>query len=478
MPYGGFTKPQVLNTIVSKNLTTGKEYLVRDAFELTTLENRAGSNHGHIPDELSRLIKKYSFSKDGKTLRVYLGTQRTPIKRFRWVGSRANRRKQYYIEYVDRHIYTTVPKPNYTYRAAKSATNHVQILRPNPLTYQLENYRYPSNHVIYGRRNTPHAAYVVNFDGGLYGNMEEGDFQSNMNYIQPFNMVDWNPTGTQLNNCVDDATRRLYEKVASRFPDVGTMLGESKETLGMIRTLLNEGVDLITDLIKKDKKRLLGRLKTPATSLSNAWLTYVYGLKPLVSDLQSLQSLPNQWGLRTYTTKSTYEARQSAQVEAGLSSWDSTVTGRLDVRMGVIMSADLSGTQSAAAMNLFNPIGIGYQLIPFSFMVDWIYDMGGFLNSQSALQFGFLYGWKTVTVNKQWQSYQSTGVQKPNYSLNVIDGWLLYQKDSVSCSRVVLNQNSFPEMPAPKLDLSSMNSIRGINALSILVQRHNAFSKL
>jgi hypothetical protein len=481
MSYGNIKKPDRLNTTWSRDQLNNTEHYPTWQWDVTSIEFRGGSNHVHDSKTDKRLpFQKFSFSKDGKTVRIYMGNQRTPIRRYRWVGPRGNRRKEYYILHVDRHIYQTIPFSELTYRSAHHSKDLLLMLKPNPLTYQATFTDYPEFARFTGYRKgiTPVESYLVIGSGLVDGSMDQGRSQSDLSSRLPFTAADYNPPSQVWSDLKYKARQGLYEKVASRFPDVGTMVGESKETLSMLRKLANQGASLVSDLIRKDRKRLMGRLNMPVQKISSAWLTYVYGIKPLISDLESLQELPNQFGIRTYTKKATSEGKITIPFQnGGLSAWRSDFSYKLEVRTGVIMSADLSKVRKAAAMNLFNPIGVGYQLIPFSFMVDWIYDLGGYLNSESALQYGFLYGWETTTTRKIWHDYQSIGfAPRPDYWVETLTPPLFFKREWINVDRKIFSLANFPAMPTPKVDLSSLNEIKGLNALAILVQRHKAFS--
>jgi len=444
---------------------------------------RTGGNHTHDNATVPG-YERYSFSKDGKTVRIHVGPQAIPVRRFRWVGPRHNRRKQYYIVHIIKQQFITVPRPNYSYRSATLPKGMKGILQPNPLnTRWSDEISFEARQFSFVFKNPSIGSSLLvetSANRALRGKFVD-NYDADFSQREPFTVINYDVTSSMRSYVENAALRGLYERVASRFPDVGTMVGESKESLRMLRDLANAGADFLGDLLKRDKARLLGRLKAPADFASKAWLTYIYGITPLINDVVSLSELPNQYGIRTYTKKESFSMPMYpyGPVADKMSEWISNFEYRFDVRYGVIMSADLKGSQRYAAMNLTNPIGVGYQLIPFSFMLDWFYDLGGFLNSQSALQYGFLYGWKTVTINKTWIDFQSNNPNSPSsvYRLPESLNNLPYRKTLGSCVRTVLSKNQFPMMPTPKLELVQSNPIRGLNVLAIAVQMHKDIKK-
>lgn len=473
MPYGTFSQPDTVRVVYSdNNQDAAPAVLVNTGTQISRTEVRTGSKKQPGPNNTS-FFRKYSFSKDGKTVRVYLGSQSVPVRRYRWAGSRKNRYKQYYIAYVEKHIYQDIPKPQYSYRnMSLNKSNLVTLLQPNSLEYEIDQRTYPLPRYVYTPVEPGNKTFTLDLYQGLRGRMDPAVASSNMNSMLPFTIWTWSGSSAESTRLKNEALRTLYERVSSRFPDVGTMIGESKESVNMLRLLASEGCDLVADLLLKDKKRLAGRLKAPADFASKAWLTYFYGIKPLISDVASLQDLPNQYGIRTYKATKRFYSPMQQRVSglSGLAKIRSDSSYSIDVTYGVIMSADLRGGQRFGAMNLLNPIGVGYNLIPFSFMVDWFYDLGSFLNNQSALQYGFLYGWETVVSKSTTLEFVGAGNPVSGWSLPV--GMVLpFRREWCRVDRKVFSKTQFPALPTPKADLLQDSSIRGLNALAIAVQR-------
>lgn len=481
MPYGNFSKPKTYVSTTSTNRTTGSGGISYSSNLISCNETRAGSNHapahgGH----LATLQERYSFSPDGRSIRMRIGEQVIPVRRYKWVnGPNGSRYKSYYMTSITKQVFVSIPKPTYTFRNANLNRQLLGLLRPNPLDYKIDERTYPDLVITSGYDSRDKHSFSVSSNGVLRGNMASGAAQSSMGQRDFFSTLDYLPTSSQINSLSNSALTGLYEKVANRFPDVGTMAGESKETLGMLRTLLNEGVDFAIDLIKKDKARLLGRLKAPVDFASNAWLTYVYGVKPAFNDYQSLIKLPNERGIRQYSKSSKYEIPWvSADTPNGLTHLVANFRAAIQVKYGVYMSADLKTQQKLSAMNLFNVVGVGYNIIPFSFMLDWFINIGQYLNSESALQYGFLYGWKTTYYTREWSCYQQPSSTNSRYSVGGSGLILHAHRRTVEVERKPLIKQEFPSMPTPKFALDGLSSMKGVNTLAILVQRHKAFKQL
>lgn len=488
MPYGSLNHERIQMTVCSNSSNWSNEYISHLRTFVDKEESRTGNNHSGTYNANREYLSMLRFTKDGKSIRVLLGTQVVPVRRYRWVGSGRNRQRQFYITYIEKRIWQDVPRAEYSYRLSPgSFEGKYRLLKPNNLTYKARQEDFQNYSTCRGRGSNldPQRNYVCEAFGGFYaGNMDQSAWNASSSTFNsgklPFTNVDWTPSPYEISLLAEPCLRELYEKVASRFPDVGTMIGESKETVGMIRNLLNKGVGLIKDLLLKDKKRLLGRLKTiDPQAISRAWLTYVYGITPLISDYNSLMEFASETGIRTYTvSKTSANPLTPYQVDVGMSSFVDNFRYDLTVKYGVIMSADLKNDQIQGALNITNNLGVGYNLIPFSFMVDWLYDIGSYLNNRTALQYGYLHGWRTITWHKHWISFQSPrGAPVNGYSYANPGFYTGQQKREVFCQRVYLPLSDFPSLPAPKFSWE-VSSIRGLNAVAILVANHKAFAGL
>jgi len=141
---------------------------------------------------------------------------------------------------------------------------------------------------------------------------------------------------------------------------------------------------------------------------SKRWLEYQYGWKPLVNSVYgSFDALMHR---RLYSYMHvTGKARRFVWSENkfsdtwGPGSRESVFTaGRY--RYKIVANYELKNTvkQQLSGYTSLNPVSIAWELMPYSFVVDWFYDIGGYLrNLESALLFnsGFVnaytvYGYK------------------------------------------------------------------------------------
>lgn len=143
--------------------------------------------------------------------------------------------------------------------------------------------------------------------------------------------------------------------------------------------------------------------------LSDSWLEYIYGWMPLLS---SAYELAGQMGniakpgptmqvfkgsSRIQETKTKEEFHTFAGTSHKVSVTHNTLYGS---KIYLLMKmSDSDKARHVATYTSLNPANIAWELIPFSFVVDWFYDIGSYLRScETALMYNsrFHSGWKST----------------------------------------------------------------------------------
>lgn len=125
-----------------------------------------------------------------------------------------------------------------------------------------------------------------------------------------------------------------------------------------------------------------------STKASNAWLEYQYALMPLIYDIYgALELLKN--GLRDTHLLFSVTRTISASVDPGkfaYCSYRKTMGGSVKQSARAVYTGQLvPGLLSAAAeLGLLNPALVIWELVPFSFVIDWILPIGRVLESATA----------------------------------------------------------------------------------------------
>lgn len=193
-------------------------------------------------------------------------------------------------------------------------------------------------------------------------------------------------------------------------------LAEANQSIVMIATRVNQLRDAVRALKRNDFHTLASLFKFDkkhkvfghGKDLSKIWLELHFGWVPLLHDISdaidSLQApLPRARIRAKAQAKDTYiEGSPLAY-----NSWARSTDVLVGYTMGAEVSVENPNLYLANQMGFVNPLSVAWELIPFSFLVDWFVPVSNFLNS-----FTDLYGVSVLNPfttkfvrTSGWESY-------------------------------------------------------------------------
>lgn len=191
---------------------------------------------------------------------------------------------------------------------------------------------------------------------------------------------------------------KLVDKLRTEPASLGTALAEWSESLEMVthrasqlyrgyrhlrrgqfRAFLNTfGIGP-----KRKHRNLIRNSLSQAPSL---WLEYSFGWKPAVQDIydacNSLQQ-PVPGGSASGSGAEEYSYR--FKTGSGVTLHTYHYNGVAHVKQGARFYIDSPNLYALQQLGVANPVSIAWELVPFSFMVDWVFDIGSFLGGFSDL---------------------------------------------------------------------------------------------
>lgn len=181
---------------------------------------------------------------------------------------------------------------------------------------------------------------------------------------------------TEAARCRSRVAAALFDKVQSSY-DPMTELAEFKQLVSFVRGLLEKLTDILG--IIKRKEYL-------SWSLADLWLAFRYALMPIVYSIGDIQRLVDQIGRRqeffVFRTGETISSSRPASIPEGLSCYqEGTIEIRGVCRRRLSLRGELRGLQILLDRCSFNPIKTGWELVPFSFVIDWFLNLGSWLTS-------------------------------------------------------------------------------------------------
>jgi hypothetical protein len=228
--------------------------------------------------------------------------------------------------------------------------------------------------------------------------------------------------GDTVSSLADErATRRLAGKANKMSINLGIAFAERKQTALLIESTARRPYHAALAL----KRGRLGDLyaalgisshvpsarefrnmeRTPASKrISNYWLEYNFGWKPLLSDVYGACEL-----LADHAVGHSYHGQiaASASVKStrgfsfqGGSSFNGKLIEDGRIRYVAYYRLDDLSRFALASTGVANPLSVAWEILPYSFVVDWFLPVSGYLKTLQAFD-GFTY--VKGTKSKLWK---------------------------------------------------------------------------
>lgn len=185
-----------------------------------------------------------------------------------------------------------------------------------------------------------------------------------------------------------------FPKTISMLSDTAVSLGKAFRSLkrfdprGFIEALGQSGRSsrkITRDFNQLKRSKVLGEDVAPSK-----WLEYKYGWTPMLADLYNLADA-TQKGWSESAPIIAIRGSGSSTLERVLTRDDtyykyaSHQWARASVRHTHHFELYSNGMRNLSALGLTNPLTLAWELLPYSFVVDWFIPIGDFINAQSAL---------------------------------------------------------------------------------------------
>lgn len=271
----------------------------------------------------------------------------------------------------------------------------------------------------------------------------------------------------QVSSPYNDALEQFYSRIKGSDLNLAVDVAERRQLYRMLSDLY-----LSTRRIKKTIRRIAqGKL----AFVGNSWLAYQYGIRPTISTAYGLL----KWSYRNAQRKVSVSAR-STKVSEGQGivpvygeNW--VVKSKRSSR--VLIKAQFSiGDETlfnASRLTSLNPLAIAWELVPYSFVVDWFLDVGSYLQSFEA---SFLNG---ISFHSGFRTDTYLHESSCEFSKHVDDvsaGYLSRMSQTInrrggfryaSLTRTKLSSLPRPDLPTIEVNLGSQ---RLLSAAALLRQ--------
>lgn len=213
------------------------------------------------------------------------------------------------------------------------------------------------------------------------------------------------------------ATTKVLGEIKDMKTNVAQMIAEREQTMSLIASTAIRFAKMYTSVKRGDIKGAIGAAGMSysrgkrrshrggaAKLASQYWLELQYGWKPLLSDIYGLAETAGQrkaGDLRADAKSAVSKTVEYSNVVPGIQdTFYETVRGIYTVKYKLFYGTPNINTHLAAQLGLTNPALLAWELLPYSFVVDWFLPIGGWINTLDATTgLDFIKGSKTVVYN-------------------------------------------------------------------------------
>lgn len=266
------------------------------------------------------------------------------------------------------------------------------------------------------------------------------------------------------------ALAQLNEKLRGNL-DLSINLFQAKQLLTS-----GEKVFRLTKTLRDSFYEIVKR-RGPVKELASLYLEWIYGIKPVLQDMFSLYDQlykkgESDEGLIHFRGRGKYVSRSSFGYLLNImrsSDFDAAVTFDCDLshrgQLDVYFSPIQSDLQKLSHYTSLNPIAWLYEMTPYSFVLDWFYDFGGYLrNLETVLlhRTRFVYGCYTQTVLETTTLRENT-VRSGTFEFSGGTGSHVYKWYDRSVATAL-------DVPKPPSWRPSLGATRMLNSAALLAQ--------
>lgn len=214
-----------------------------------------------------------------------------------------------------------------------------------------------------------------------------------------------NPVVLGVAEIPTDMRNESVTKCLNELANQKVNIGENLATAGQTARMFSNKADGLAGLLKAARNdpripnryweksfRQLGR-EGVGNRIARLYLEYVYGFKPLMEDCYVLSQMLKEQANKTLLLSAKGTARRSIEVGQGplkTSSYSDIrrerglADARVRTKLYGRISDEWEGLRALNQMGLLNPFALQWELVPFSFVVDWILPIGPVLNAFAA----------------------------------------------------------------------------------------------
>lgn len=286
---------------------------------------------------------------------------------------------------------------------------------------------------------------------------------------------------------VAEAITKAHAGVTQGNAALAVTIAERRKTLSMIETRVTQLRDIARAIRNRDSKSLLRltgtgagnkrfakRMQNKTVKTSQLWLEYRYGWTPLVMDVNGLIKALQSGKYPRYTSRGYAAKSASTKNDWTESSWGNgnggqpwsmsdATTESVSARAYVLYTIS-DEFLKANRLGLADPLGSAWELVPWSFVVDWFVNVGDWLQSITP-KVGVSVLASGCTLTKEYLGTR-TLVEALNYGPFEISGMNGLNQSVYGLNKSRTTNPSIPSLPTFTVHL---NTKRAVDAIALAI---------
>lgn len=289
--------------------------------------------------------------------------------------------------------------------------------------------------------------------------------------------------GSHDSKLADRALVKARLKMKNSDVNLGVAFAERNATARLLGDTATRIAKAVRQLRRGNVRRAAdelggGRRQTKGKTTLERWLELQYGWRPLLDDVYgSADALSKRTGSDwRVTAKARVQEPITARkrYENILSSVDCEATGwdKAFVRIDAYPQNDVF--LALSQLGITNPALVAWELVPFSFVLDWMLPIGDYLDSLDAM-LGYGESWTSISQFKRVKWYSNVGASPHNYPSGsytyITTGSFEGECDQLYLKRTASKGVPLPTMPRFKDPRSLTHMANGLSLLALAFGR-------
>lgn len=225
----------------------------------------------------------------------------------------------------------------------------------------------------------------------------------------------------KLRSQVKDSDINLAQSFAERKQTVNMFADYGKRVIKAYSSLRKGNVNGVFNALlgtgNRPPKGWKRTIRDTTGVASDSWLAYQYGIRPLISDLNGAVKEYYKVRavapiIRTFRTNASNDARAGGTTSGlnppSMSSTNAYQSARIKCYVEFEDSAQ-AWDQSADRLGLTDPVLLAWELIPYSFVIDWFVNVGEFLSASGSIAGMKRIGLSVTTTTTYESTYSKLG---------------------------------------------------------------------